>query len=210
MNIKVAIQCVPQRAKHVGIIKKYIESIGLECNYYMDFERKGCLWNFKRILSENVNNKETYLLFLQDDIFFNEDFKHHLGNIIEHMSLNEIDAVSLFCPPRGYYIKAFDSGQKFYIEKNFLWMQSVIFSKNYIKGLLDFKNEVHTRHDDSFVSMYAKETENYIQIALPSLIQHDLEIKSAMGHPKKTGNVERKSNLFTKIKLNHFKTNNDE
>ena len=68
MNIKVAIQCVPERVKQVQRIESYIKKIGLECRHYMDFDKNGTIWNFNRIINDLSYTGTSHLLFLQDDV----------------------------------------------------------------------------------------------------------------------------------------------
>lgn len=202
MNLKVAIQCVPERVKQVQRIESFIKGIGLECKHYMDFERNGTIWNFNRIINDLSYIGTSHLLFLQDDVLFSDNFEHHIKDVYRYSLLNNVNGISLFTPPRKYYKDAYSKGTKYYIEKNFLWMQAMLFSPNYLKGLRDFKDD--TSHDDVFVANYAKHSNDYVRVLIPSIVQHDLSIKSSIGTPNKIGKLERKSQLFNNVNKGYY------
>lgn len=200
--MKVAVQCVPSRARSVASIKDKITSLGVEVKPYMDFDHKGTMWNFTRIINDEDYIKDDHLLILQDDVIFSESFDYSVFEVLEYMKSNSIGCVSLFSPPRKYYKEEHKKGTKYYVEKNYLWQPAIILSPSFRKGLIDYKFE--TTHDDCFVGSYAKENKDYVQVTIPSLVRHDLDIKSTLGTPAKIGKLVRDTYIFHPVEKNYF------
>jgi GR25 family glycosyltransferase involved in LPS biosynthesis len=200
--IQVAIQAVPERMQYVFNLKKQLTEFGLDTSIFCDQHKVGMMWNMKRILETEWEDK---VLILQDDVILAPNFQHHLADIESRMDSEGIECVSLFAPPRQYYQDAYKNGTTLYLEKNFLWNPAMLYSKQYRKDLIEFENNMKDKNwIDVWISNFAKETKRYIYISLPSIVQHDLNIKSTLGTPKKVGKVFRESYIYHEVPLGHF------
>lgn len=187
--ITCVVQCVPERANIVNnIIDRLIKR--MEVLPFFDYEHKGVRWNFNRIL--NYQYQTEYILYLQDDVIFCNHFEENILDIIKY----DFDAVSLFVPPRKKYLQMMDKGVRFYEEKDFLWMPGMLFKKGFLSDLSKYSEKNNTMHDDVLVGDFCKETKRYVKIAIPSLVQHNLSIKSTLGTATKVGKTLRQSPLF--------------
>jgi len=201
--MKVCLQTIPKRLEVSQRIRTQLIDLGVnpkDIKLFVDSELRGPFWNFKQILAANQGCKEPVVYF-QDDIILGDRFLNHLEDLLE----KNLYCVSLFAPPRQQYAKALLNGFNAYEERKFLWMQGVIFSPDSIKELSEDVEEYSLRSSDLFVQRSFIKRKRLVTICLPSLIQHDLSIKSSLGTPAKLGRTVRESQVFEPIPEGHFK-----
>jgi len=207
-NLPIAIQCVPEREARVTQMVAELTNMGFEniITFY-DYDHIGMIWNRKRILNHDYGTDGDYVLVLQDDLLFAENFQYHLENLVDI----KYPVISLFCPPRKYYEAEAEIGTRLYREKNFLWDQAMLFRKDYRQGLFNYEfseselKEIAGKHIDVMISVYSKNTKQYVAITIPAIVQHDLEIKSSIGTGAKIGKNKRESRLFYSVPPDYFK-----
>jgi len=166
----------------------------------MDHDRKGPMWNFKRILINEQYDEP--LLVLQDDVIFNRSFVYSIHEILAHMEKKKWGCISLFSPPRKYYLEQANKRVKYYKEKDYLWQPAILMSKAFREGLLAM--QYTTKHDDEYVGEYAKRTKDYVRVTIPSLVRHDLKLKSTLGTGAKIGKVVRDTQIFHPVPEGYF------
>jgi hypothetical protein len=203
MSFKIAIQAVPERLVYCQRMKSELIKFGVspeDIRIHVDAKKIGPFYNFSQIIKANVNTKVP-VLYMQDDIVFCSNFVLHVRAIIKH----NLFTTTFFAPPRNSY-DSIPEGINIVNEPNFMWLQCALFSPEAIKLLHGNLDGVTTKHDDAFVRDVFKKYNKVTSVTIPSLVQHDLSIKSAMGHPVKVGNNRRETRLFYEVGPNHFKT----
>jgi hypothetical protein len=186
--VKVTIQAVRDREHWVNQISHKFKDIQV----FYDDERLG---NFGKFI-EIVNKKwDSYRLHLQDDVLIAKDLDLHLDSLQNEMQLRDIHLLSLFAPSRKFLYEQYKKGIRFSEFPDFLMMQGVIFSPYANEKMIEFNKNIVKRHkhDDVFVREFLKEYKIKSYVHLPSLVQHNLNLKSTLGH---SSSIQRRSQLF--------------
>lgn len=186
--MKVTIQAVRDREHWVNQISHKFKDIEV----FYDDQRLG---NFGKFI-EIINKKwDSYRLHLQDDVIIAKDLDLHLDSIQKEMELRDIHVLSLFAPARKFLFEQYKKGIRFSEFPNFLMMQGVIFSPDSNHKMIEFyKNRVKKyKYDDVFVRDFLKEYKIKSYVHLPSLVQHNMNLKSTLGH---SSSIKRRSELF--------------
>lgn len=181
--MQVWIQSVEARKNSVQSILKRIDA-----NVYVDEELKGCFNSFRHMLL-NCYAENEYIVHLQDDIVPLKGLQGYIPRVISEMDTKGIPVLSLFAPKRKAIDLHYEVMQAEGIETaiipfpNFLWMQAVIFSPNAILGLINYLDRSsQEKYDDVFVAEYLKSTKQEAYVHIPSLVQHNINLKSTLGH----------------------------
>ena len=197
---KACIQAVESRLPYVhqsiipALTKHGIDKVEIFC----DYGRIGPLWNSKRIW-ESIVKEDAPILVCQDDVVFHNSFKDSIAEILQHFASGDMQAASLFVPPRKLYAEHFARGFNFIENYDFLWMPAMILTPAFCRGLLRHaETSSHKKHDDCVVGDYSKESGVPVFNCLPSLVQHNLNIKSTLGTPKAIGCIERRTYVWEK------------
>lgn len=190
-TVRVFVQAIQDRHRHVQeYLLPELERHGFpEVTVFTDYERRGHRWNATRIW-EAI---EEPTITLQDDVLLHPRFGDAVRVIGRHVEAGRMGAVSLFVPPRKVMLEYYGAGYTFVESYNFLWAQGLILSPSFTVGLLEFAPTVESRHDDAVMNRYCKETRNPVWTTLPSLVQHDLRIKSSIGTGTSCGGVRRET-----------------
>jgi len=188
--MKTTIQCVPSRLEYAkGIFKDFKDII-----YHVDENYTGCFNSFKEMLDIPFEN---YRLHLQDDIIITDNLHENLDYLEQIMVREKIDILSLYANPRKANKEAHARGETIVRLNPFLMMQGVVFSKRFVEIL---KEEVdasrQTKYDDTFVGDVCKKRKIKAFCHIPSLVQHNLTIKSEIGNANNPNN--RKGLFFNK------------
>lgn len=206
--IKAYIQAVESRLPYVNqsIIPSLASHGFTNVEVFCDYERISPLWNAKRIWKAIAKQNVPSFIF-QDDVVFHKSFGDSVVEILQHFSMGDMQAASLFVPPRKIYAEYFAQGFNFIENYDFLWMPAMILTPSFCQGLLNHaETSAHKKHDDCVVGDYSKENNIPVFNCLPSLVQHNLNLKSTLGTSKTIGRVERRSYVWEKtIKPFHFK-----
>jgi len=194
--VRAYIQSVPTRAEYVQ--ERMFpaldgqDSIG-EIRVFTDHDRNGPLWNAMRIWGDIIERGEPGLV-LQDDVILHPDFGTGFPEIVEHVESGRMNAVSLFAPPRKQIREWFESGYNFVENYKFLWAQALVLTPRFVEGLLVYAETADSRlWDDTILGKYGKESGEPIWNCLPSLVQHDLEVKSTLGTGVSCGGIRRET-----------------
>jgi len=193
--VRVYIQAIPQRHGYVQErIFPALDScpVVTETRVFTDWDRHGPLWNAMRIWADIAEGQEPALI-LQDDVILHPDFTVGLREILEHVFEGRMEAVSLFAPPRKVMREWWEQGHNFVENYKFLWMPAILFTARFTRGLLDFAARQDTHHDDTVVGDYSRLSGIPIWNCLPSLVQHDLDVKSSLGTGVSCGGVRRET-----------------
>lgn len=206
--IKVYIQAVENRLPYVNqsIIPSLNKHGFTDIEIFCDYERISPLWNAKRIW-DAISKQDSPCLIFQDDVVFHKSFGDAVGEILAHFKNGTMQAASLFVPPRKIYATYFSRGFNFIENYDFLWMPAMILTPSFCRGLLAHaQTSTHNKHDDCVVGDYSKESSTPVFNCLPSIVQHNLNLKSTLGTSKTIGRVERRSYVWEQtIRPEHFK-----
>ena len=208
--MKCYIQAVESRYKYIYehlvidlMRKPAIRSIEV----FTDYDMRGPKWNAERIWGSIADSGKPGLV-LQDDVIVHEGFSECLNDLLPH--LEEMQAISLFVPPRKKLDDAADTGINFIRNYDFLWMPGILLHPNFAAGLASYAAERQTIHDDSIVRDYAKSQNIPIWNTVPSLIQHNLTMRSTLGTASVIGgHTRRETRVWSEvIEPGHFRTVN--
>ena len=191
--MKIVLQCVPERVEKA---MQRVNSAGISCDIYVDKEKKGPFQGFVDCLHKYPSGDE-YRLSMQDDLIYSEGFVDYLPHLEREMREKEIHLLSLYSPRKNNVIKAYESGKRYW--KSFSGFTTVctIFSPHLVGLLLDYApHYTGSQHDDWFVAATCQMNKVKTFVHLPSIVQHDLEIKSSLGHAWKTRSGPRSSPAY--------------
>lgn len=204
--MEVFVQAVAERVPYIRhVIEPALARAGLPApKVYVDTDRRGPLWNARRVWEVVAAGGEVAMV-LQDDVVVHKDAGAALAEILEHVRRGTMQAVSLFVPPRAALTKAFQDGHNFVENYDFLWLQGILLTPQFCRGLVSFTDAMDTRSSDGAMSKYVKASSIPVWNCLPSLVQHDLNVKSTLGTAKKCAGVMRHSKAWLKdIPAGHF------
>lgn len=174
MNI--FIQSIPDRAENVS---RMLEKV--KATVHLDTVGTGCFRSFIDML-EYPQGK--YRLHLQDDVILPSRLGEYLDKVIEpEMDKKRLHCLSLFMPQRKELHAFADSGARVIRFNKFLWMQAVVFSKDFVELCrCHAKLTRENKHDDVFVAEVLAKYSIPAYCHNPGIVQHDIGIKSAIGH----------------------------
>lgn len=163
----------------------------------VDTERRGPAWNAKRIWRA-IAESGVPGLCLQDDVILHKDFGKVFPAISGHVHQGTMKAVSLFAPPRKIMAEAYRAGHNFVENYDFLWLQAIVLTPEFCAGLYQYAELHESIHDDTILGEYSRKAGLPVWNTLPSLVQHDLNVKSTMGTGRSCGGVKRRTILWEK------------
>ena len=200
--MRVYIQTVPERRGYLEtVLFPALSDQGLtDVRPMSDHDHNGPFWNASRIWEQIAHEAEP-ALYLQDDVILHPAFGHHLSVIAGH----GLEAVSLFAPPRNDMTRFHEDGYTFVENYRFLWMPGMILSPGFCRGLVEYARTQDTIHDDSVLGDYSRLARIPVWNVLPSLVQHNLQIRSTLGTATKVGNTVRETRVWQDdIPLDHY------
>lgn len=188
---KAVIQAVPERAKFIKSIKEALfPLVGDNVILHIDGERRGPYYSFCNILKTYSDDK-SYMLFMQDDIVFCNDYKERLIKHYNHCKDNNWSFLGLFAPNRTDITEAYNKGIEYAHFKS-IWMQACFLSPSFQKLLRDGIEEydnitTNIKDDDTYIDyMIKKHRIKDVFVCLPSVVQHDMSIPSSISHSRST------------------------
>lgn len=196
-GLDICIMAVPERMGHV---KQYmiprLAKLSKNVLVFEDKDHRGAWWNCKRIYQYR-KGEGIIKLVIQDDLFFRDDLEIHVRHLMAHLS-EDLQAISLFTPPRGAFTQAHADGYNALESWKLVWPPMMLVNDHWCSGVIQasrFMNdkEQNSRHDDTKMQHYAHASGKAPVIVTMSLAQHDLKVPSAQGHPANLGALERKS-----------------
>lgn len=164
-----SIQAVESRTDSVAEILKEVPS----ANVFYDTEMNGTCFNLKRIFEAFLNTESEYLVNFQDDVILSKNITTYINKLIVE---NKIVGLSLMAvgsvAENGNIIKS---------PSRWFSMQGSIMSRMLVEKTLSISPQ-GTMHDDWWVrdALFFLGSENLAHN--PSIVQHDLSIKSSLNH----------------------------
>lgn len=197
------VQMVPERAAYVDQCEVPVLS---RCQHvtaiakFIDREKRGPLWNARRIW-EAIAASRVPGLVLQDDVILHPQFCECLAEIEQHVIAGSLGAVMLLAPPRRFMEENYRDGYNFVNNWKDFWFPGQLFSPGFCARLLEWLGQ-HPRshhHDDLAVNEFCRGTGTAMPTCLPSLVQHNLKLRSVLGTPAKIFRTRRESTLWTRV-----------
>lgn len=187
------VQCIDER---LDLAKKVIIEAEIPALFYVDKNKDGCLASFGAMLNKySVND---YRLHLQDDLMFADNINLYLPTVENHMKTKKLHVLSLFAPNRKLILKQYEEGKVIAPFPNYLWLQATMFSPQFQSALKKEYNNLSDKSikdDDVFVAHVMKKYNVKAYVHLPSIVQHNTDIKSSLGH---ANSKNRESKVFDK------------
>ena len=196
-ELDICVMAVPQRMEHVkSYLAPRLSKLTPNVLVFQDTAKRGAWWNCKRIYQYKIGEGRNKLV-IQDDVLLRDDFEIHIRNLVSHLS-DDIQAISLFTPPRGSFTNAHKEGFNVLQSWKLVWPPMMLVTDKWCQGVIResrFMNdkERDSKHDDTKMQHYAHASGNAPYIVAASLAQHDTSVESAQGNPSKVGVLERKS-----------------
>jgi hypothetical protein len=187
--VQCIIQSVPQRRQNVErvILPAVRKAIGVEPEIWEDPAKLGARGNFMRIM-EDVAGRSSPVLYFQDDVILHRDAGRavaELGRLVG----DSIQAISLFLPPQKRLDQIAAKGFNMVQNHNFLWMPGMIFCPAFAKALCGFAPRTSTSSADGLVKRFVWWSGVPVWNCIPSVVQHNCNLASSMGHPQNSGAV---------------------
>ncbi len=185
----VTVQCVPERLDYIKSQIKDKPAV-----YSIDTEKSGAFNSFAKMLDIDLGDSD-YRLHLQDDVILSKNFWDKLPHIERLMKKKDIHVLSLYAPNRKDLREQHEQGKNKIVEfHRFLTLVTCVFSRKFISLMKqELKHTRQKKHDDVFVLHILRKYKIKAYVHLPSLTQHNQDIKSTMGHIKSS---KRESPLF--------------
>lgn len=173
------IQCVLERQWYAErTISEFTKITG---HMYVDRNRVGPFQGFINTLKRFPSGDE-YRLHLQDDVILTRNLEDYLPSLEDEMRSRSIDVLSLYAPRRGHIDTSAELGERIAKFPNFLTMVSVLFSPWAVEAMLRHAGEYDGFDDDTYVQKVLRKNRRKAYLHLPSLAQHNVALKSSMGH----------------------------
>jgi hypothetical protein len=191
----VTIQGIPERIQGIRAIKEALAP--LDVFLHLDKKREGSLVSFIDMMYEY--STDSYRLHIQDDVILCPNFPLALPLVEAHMRSTGVDIVSLYMPSRQEFDVKYDKGVRGVVKIPTKTIAGVcyIMSPRLQKGLLEFHKSgeyVEGTHDDGFIEEYLVKNRITTYGFLPSLAQHDISVRSSLGHPT---SITRTSRVYS-------------
>lgn len=184
------IQCVLERQWYAE--RTIAEFKAIPGHIYVDRHRVGPYRGFINSL-ERFPSGDEYRLHLQDDVILARNLEDYLPTLEQEVRAREIDVLALYAPRRGHIDASAAAGERFAPFPNFLTMVAVLFSPWAVGAMLEYSSTYSDIHDDFYVQTVLKKTKRKAYLHLPSLAQHNVRLKSSLGH---ASTVSRTSKYF--------------
>jgi hypothetical protein len=205
--MQVFVQAVRERLPYIqASMAPAIAAAGWESpRLSVDHDRRGPLWNARRIW-QGIAESGRPAVVLQDDVVLRKGIGASVAEVMLHIDSGRMQAVSLFAPPRAVMRRAYDEGHNFVETFDFLWAQGLLLTPAFCAGLVEFSAGMTTKHDDSVMRDYSVAKGVPVFNCLPSLVQHDLNLKSTLGTPKSLLGKMRRSDVWecAPVPAGHF------
>ena len=192
-------QCINERLE---LAKKTIVAAEIPALFYVDENKDGCLASFGAMLNKYPTND--YRLHLQDDLMFADNIIKYLPRVENHMRTKDLHVLSLFAPNRKLILKQYEEGKVIAPFPNYLWLQATMFSPQFqsvMKKEYNNLSDKSIKDDDVFVAHVMKKYNVKAYVHLPSIVQHNTDIKSSLGH---ANSKNRESKVFDKDYINNL------
>jgi GR25 family glycosyltransferase involved in LPS biosynthesis len=180
--VKGYIQAVPERMVYIArFILPRLALAGLAVDVVCDHDHVGELWNSVRIWERIAAGSEPAVV-VQDDVIVHAQFGEHLPDIAGHVARGAVGAVSLYAPDRRRWHQRAAQDANF-VAPGVPKLPGMIYAPAYARGVLDYiaAGKAHAV-DDMTVEYYARDSGNPVWNTIPSLVQHDLNVPSSLGH----------------------------
>lgn len=173
------IQCVLERQYYAE--RTIGEFRSIPGHLYVDRNRVGPYRAFINSL-ERFPSGDEYRLHLQDDVILTRNLEDYLPTLEQEVRAREIDVLALYAPRRGHIDESVAAGERFARFPNFLTMVAVLFSPWAVAKMQEHSTEYDEPYDDSYVQLVLKKYRRKAYVHLPSLAQHNVRLKSSVGH----------------------------
>lgn len=208
--MKVHIQTVPARERWVthDMLPRLQANRSADITLWVDEEGHGPLWNAKRIFAEVARGGHPALV-LQDDILLHDQFWECVSDITPHMAT--LPAVSLYARPKPSTHAAIAAGCNIVRCHYFLCMPGMILRPDFCTELVRYGKDRPLikrapRSCDVFVNAYQQHSKTPIYTIVPSIVQHNLNMESTIGHKLRIEGRLRRSTAWVKtIPAGYFK-----
>lgn len=181
VNFDIAITSLPNRMDSViGMIERLGKQYRDIITIVLDENRLGC-WETSKGAWEKFNPNKTHHIVMQDDILFCKDFVETMNMISLLLPNNPV------LPYSNNQIaqKAMDRGDSWFILRGICWGQALMMPNKLIPDFIDYVDERVGEGYESYdgrLNYWVTNRNIDTYCTVPSLVQHNLDYKSAMGH----------------------------
>ncbi len=157
------------------------------------WKRKGIYENFRAILASGMQQSEEWVVLLHDDAIICSDF---VSKVLHVLSFATGDMVSFFNPPNKSFAKARADGHHVVETAANYWTVCFCFRREAIRHIYDWGTEhiiVGIVSEDGYLRRYCTREGKKVQVVVPSLVQHDLRVKSTLFNKVSCGGRRRES-----------------
>jgi hypothetical protein len=178
--MRIFIQGVPERMESINKIQASFTKTKVEL--FCDYEKVGNFPTFLKIFNTQCSD---YRLYLQDDVILPPMFEDYLPELEKLMFNSGIDILSLFAPRHNVLHTQYAEGKTIGEYRNLDWKQAFMVSPRANELIINFSvnyDQDVEGGDTMFLREFLKVHEIQPYFHLPSLVQHDVNIPSSMGH----------------------------
>ena len=158
-----------------------------QARVYDDVERRGVLWNHKRIIDHFVDSGDEYMLVVQDDAIPLRGWQDHLEQVIEVATMYPVS----LCHFQKRGKELWERGYSFGYSASSLWGQAVLYNREFATAYAQTVQDVWTidpigfqKSDDGVVVVHNLVTGNNSSFTTRALFDH-AEGHSTLGHISK-------------------------
>jgi len=126
-------------------------------------------------------------MVIQDDAILTPGFRTNLQYAVAE---NPDNFIALYYVRRSVVSKAQEQGKSWIVTKGGVWGQAIVAPIGLAQEFIQWEQRYvlpSYPHDDGRLSLWAALTDRWIWVTVPSLVDHDVSIKSSLGHSAHIG-----------------------
>lgn len=158
-----------------------------DAHVYDDHERRGVLWNHRRIIRDFVDSGEEHMLVVQDDAIPLEGWQDHLEQVIATATMYPVSLCHFQKRGKELWERGFSYGYS----PSSLWGQAVIYSREFAQSYMETVEDIWTidpigfqKSDDGVVVVHNLVHGTNSSFTTRALFDHS-EGPSTLGHLSK-------------------------
>jgi hypothetical protein len=179
--VNMNVMAVPERLQFVQ--ETYPRELLERARVRVDVELRGAWPPLREAFEDALKQDDCkYVLTLQDDLSFCQDFVETVDKIV---CVNSGKSMSLFSPYGKLPKMAHDAGARWFGRRDPLWAQALLLPVEIVQGILHFADGAShlftDKHDDVRIAAFHAELGEPMWCAVPSFVQHEGASRSVLG-----------------------------
>lgn len=188
------IMAVPARKEPAWRLEAQISKQDAHAFVSFDMHKRGPWWNWQATACQGLESHvlANYVAVLQDDVTLCPEFHETVLRLLAQVPpKHELSPLVLFTARKSIAKEAAQRGVSLLQRIGLDTAQALVFPRHTLQAFLAWSRSVVApatwgQHDDSWLDGWSRATRTRFVYALPTLVDHDVQLKSTMGHSGKT------------------------